>query len=428
VTEVEAIRTEHAGPVPLTPAQALLLQAGGTGFERWNDAVLLDLPAGLGAEAVEAALSGLVSRHDALRLRFAPTTNGSTGTWTQQPLEPADPAALLAVERFDGPLDAVAAETLRDGVDLVRKPLLAVLSSQGAGPDRLLLAAHPMVLDGRSFHLLIGELAAACEAIWRGAPPASPHSPATPSFRSLAEPPLHASPGPSDAKGDPAARAVGAAGTLRGSLGPDDTRALLDEALRAYGNTVEEVLLAALTDAYVGWTGARDLRVEVAGTVGGGDLDGSRTIGCLGIPVPAHLERKEAPGDLLKGVKERLRHLSPLGPEPVPEVGLSWLGELDGTAGWRGERLAPRREPGALRRHLLDVEGWVSGGCLRVAWTFSDRAHRRDAVQALSERFLRNLSSLIQHCQASAGGFTPSDFPVAGLSQEDLDDLLAELS
>jgi len=423
VTEVEAVRREHAGPVPLAPAQALLLQAGGTAFERWSDAVLLDLPAGLGAEIVEQALNVLVSRHDALRLRFAPTTNGSTGTWTQQPLEPADPAALLAVEGFDGPLDAAAAETLRDGVDLVRKPLLAVLSSPGAGPARLLIAAHPMVLDGWSFHLLIEELAAACEAVRLGAPLPSP---ATSSFRSQAETST-TRPAPPDAKGDPAARAVGAASTLGVSLGPDDTLVLLDEALRAYGNTVEEVLLAALTDAYVGWTGARDLRVEVAGTVSG-DLDEVRAIGCLGIPHPAHLERKEAPGDLLKGVKERLRHLSPLGPEPVPEVGWSWQGELDGAAGWRGERLAPRREPGALRRHLLDVEGWVSGGCLRVAWTFSDRVHRRDAVQALSDRFLRNLSSLIQHCQASAGGFTPSDFPVAGLSQEDLDDLLAELS
>jgi non-ribosomal peptide synthase protein (TIGR01720 family) len=272
---------------------------------------------------------------------------------------------------------------------------------------------------------LIEELAAACEAVRLGAPYPSP---ATSSFRSQAETST-TRPVPPDAKGDPAPRVVGAASTLGVSLGPDDTRALLGEALRAYGNTVEEVLLAALADAYVGWTGARDLRIEVEGTVSdGGELDGSRTIGCLGIPLPAHLERKEAPGDLLKGVKERLRHLSSLGSEPVPEVGWSWLGELEGAAGWRGERLAPRREPGALRRHLLDVEGWVSGGCLRVAWTFSDKVYRRETVQALSDRFLRNLGSLIQHCQASAGGFTPSDFPVAGLSQEDLDDLLAELS
>jgi hypothetical protein len=319
-------------------------------------------------------------------------------------------------------------EALCAGIDLGERPLRAVLLSPPGGPVRLLLAAHPLVLDSRSFHLLVEDLAAACEAIQHLAP----YSPsmAMASFRSLAMAPATRS---RTVPVAPEARTAAAAATLCVDLGRRETRELLDEVLGAYGNTVEEVLVAAFTAAYVGWTGARGLVVELEGTLPEGGLDGrdaSRTIGCLASPCPVHLEGKADPGDLLKGVKESLRQLPRWGREvalPVPEVGLRWWGELAAND-WRGERLLPRRDPGALR-HLLDVEGTVSGGCLRVAWTFSEQVYRRDAIQALADRFLQSLRSLIRHCQSpEAGGFSPSDFPAAGLSQEDLDDLLAELS
>jgi hypothetical protein len=318
-------------------------------------------------------------------------------------------------------------EALCAGIDLGERPLRAVLLSPPGGPVRLLLAAHPMVLDSRSFHLLVEDLAAACEAI-RHLPPHSPLS-AMASFRSLAMATRSRT-----VPVAPEARTAAAAATLWAELGRRETRELLDEVLGAYGNTVEEVLVAAFTAAYVGWTGARELVMELEGTLPEGGSEGrdaSRTIGCLASPCPVHLEGKADPGDLLKGVKESLRQLPRWGREvalPVPEVGLRWWGELV-AADWRGERLLPRRDPGALRRRLLDVEGTVSGGCLRVAWTFSEQVYRRDAIQALADRFLQSLRSLIRHCQsAEAGGFSPSDFPAAGLSQEDLDDLLAELS
>jgi hypothetical protein len=39
------------------------------------------------------------------------------------------------------------------------------------------------------------------------------------------------------------------------------------------------------------------------------------------------------------------------------------------------------------------------------------------------------MQELIAHCQSpTAGGFTPSDFPEAELTQQELDELLAELT
>src|SRR5262249_8584384 len=108
------------------------------------------------------------------------------------------------------------------------------------------------------------------------------------------------------------ARTEAAAATLWVGLGRRETRELLDDALSAYGNTVEEVLVAAFTGAYLGWTGARELVMELESPLPGGGLDGrdaARTIGCLAVPRPVHLEGKGDPGDLLKGMKERLRRL-----------------------------------------------------------------------------------------------------------------------
>ena len=46
----------------------------------------------------------------------------------------------------------------------------------------------------------------------------------------------------------------------------------------------------------------------------------------------------------------------------------------------------------------------------------------------LAERFATALRELIAHCLAdSSGGYTPSDFPETRLSQQELDDLMAEL-
>ena len=58
------------GGFPATPIMHWLLQRGGP-IERFNQAVLLQVPAGLQEEHLVAALQAVLDHHDALRLRFA---------------------------------------------------------------------------------------------------------------------------------------------------------------------------------------------------------------------------------------------------------------------------------------------------------------------------------------------------------------------
>jgi non-ribosomal peptide synthase protein (TIGR01720 family) len=69
------------------------------------------------------------------------------------------------------------------------------------------------------------------------------------------------------------------------------------------------------------------------------------------------------------------------------------------------------------------------GGKLRMEWSYSEKLHRRETVSGLAERYMACLRELIWHCRdQQAGGYTPSDFPLAHLEQNDLRQIAALLS
>ncbi|MCP4663921.1 MAG: non-ribosomal peptide synthetase, partial [bacterium] len=169
-------------------------------------------------------------------------------------------------------------------------------------------------------------------------------------------------------------------------------------------------------------------------------LDLSRTVGWFTSIFPVLLERFDDPGDLLKAVKERLRAIPGGGVgygmlrylneetagrlrelEP-PRVLFNYLGQLD-VALPPTSALRPAVESAGstitregLRRYLLEINGGVADGCLRLTWTYSENLHHRTTIEDWAERFLAALRTLIRHCLSpEAGGYTPSDFPLAGL-------------
>ncbi|HWS56837.1 MAG TPA: condensation domain-containing protein, partial [Pyrinomonadaceae bacterium] len=82
----------------------------------------------------------------------------------------------------------------------------------------------------------------------------------------------------------------------------------------------------------------------------------------------------------------------------------------------------PTRSPRQRRRHLLELNASVAGGRLRVDWHYSANRHERATVEAWAAAFVEALRSLVAHClSAEAGGYTPSDFPLAGLDQGQID-------
>lgn len=115
-------------------------------------------------------------------------------------------------------------------------------------------------------------------------------------------------------------------------------------------------------------------------------------------------------------------------------VAFQWLGAQD--AAWADDaRIAPAANAavgalhpaGAPRPYTIEVSTIVAQGRLRADWTFGG-THRPETVQALADGWLRELRAMMAHALESRdAGFTPSDFPEAALSQDELDGVLAEL-
>jgi len=238
-------------------------------------------------------------------------------------------------------------------------------------------------------------------------------------------------------------------------LSAGETEALLSEVPEVYRTQINDVLLASLVEAVGKWTGRRQVLVEMEGHGReeiGDDVDVTRTVGWFTTHYPVVLEVAEGAdvGEALKMVKEQLRE--------VPERGLGWgllrwlredgaavrgeaaeaelsfnyLGQFDQVLG-DGAAFVPARESaGPERSHTggrssrLGITGRVSGGRLLMSWAYSEVMHRRETIERVAEDFISALRKIIAHCQSpEAGGYTPSDFPDADLSQSELDDLAA---
>ena len=86
-------------------------------------------------------------------------------------------------------------------------------------------------------------------------------------------------------------------------------------------------------------------------------------------------------------------------------------------------RGADQADDGPLQNGL-EINGQVWGGELSLVWSFDPALYTSAEVNALAAQYERALLTLIQHCDAGEClGLTPSDVPLARLSQAELDAL-----
>src|SRR4051794_2466826 len=449
---------EEQGPVegeaPLTPVQRRFFAEERRRPWHYNQAVVLVPRARLAVPALSAALDRLAAHHDALRLRFC---------GLQQTHAPVAPVPLLEADLGAAPAALAAAmEELQSGLDLERGPLFTAALFRMKEGDRLLLTAHHLVVDGVSWRVLVEDLAAACEGLplppkttsWKrwaellaGHARSADIAAELPYWRALPVPP----PLPRDLPGG-----GGAVATVAVELGAEATRALLQEVPEVYRTRIDDLLLAALARAFAAWTGPwtgeNALRVELEGhgreemSPGVPGVDLSRTVGWFTTfyPVVLALPPGGGPREAIRAVKETLRAVpgrglgygllqDRLAALPVPEVSFNYLGRLDAAAGEEDLlAFAPETVRNALGeapagRPSFAVDALVVDGRLRVSWSYDPDRHLPATAGRLARGFLAEIEALVEHCLSpGAGGFTPSDFPLAALSQEDLDRLLGD--
>jgi non-ribosomal peptide synthase protein (TIGR01720 family) len=432
---------------------------------------------------LQQAVQQLLVHHDALRLRFERSASG----WRQVnalpdevvPCTRVDLSALSQAEQATA-IEAKAAE-VQASLNLEVGPLMrVVLFELGSNQSqRLLWVIHHLAVDGVSWRILLEDLQTTYQQLCRGQAMMLP--PKTTSFQDwasalsqyaqsaaleqeldywLASSQSLVVPLPVDYAAGQDANTVASATHVSVSLSPTQTQALLQEVPKAYHTQINDVLLTALVQAFAQWTGTRCLLVDLEGH-GREDIleavDVSRTVGWFTTVFPVRLELKPTanPGSALKAVKEQLRRIpnhgigygllrylrgnttleEQLQALPQAEVSFNYLGQFDSVLspdamfGPAQESSGPVHNQLGSRSHLLEVNAFVSGDCLQVNWTYSSNLHHPTTIEGLAEGFMTQLRSLISHCQSpDAGGYTPSDFPAARLSQRDIDKFITKIS
>ncbi|HET6882577.1 MAG TPA: amino acid adenylation domain-containing protein, partial [Pirellulales bacterium] len=458
------------GNVPLTPVQQWFLSDDVVEPQHFNQAVLLAVDGSLDPKYLPQVLERLVEQHDALRLRFARETTGwrqwhsSDRLW---PLERFDLSTTSVGDRNSALL--AAATRLQATLDLQQGPLArAAWFDLADGGVRLLLVIHHLAVDAVSWQVLLSDLVSVWGQVQRGETPVLP--PKTTSFKHWAEQLINyaqssaleselafwrtlSEPAPAALPRDvDGANLQGDIEVFSMTWSATDTARLLGEANAAYRTQPQDLLLAALGQVLGEWsTGQVLIDVEGHGRAELFDeVDLSRTVGWFTSwrphrSVPADLP----PSTLLRQTKEALRGAPNQGvgfgllrycstkPEirsvmaalPRAEVSFNYLGRLDdylasSLVRRADEPIGATRSPRAPRHHLLEINAFVLDGRLHVDWTYSRQTHRPETIERLAADFRERLAALVAHCLSpEAGGFTPSDFPLARLNQAELDKL-----
>ena len=173
------------GPLPLTPILHWFRDLGGP-IGQLNQAMVLNVPGGLGLPALETAAQAVLDRHDALRLCLDTGGSDDGRPWTLEVRPAGEVDAAGCVRRVDiggrdtapgadPELAAIVAEHGAAAVSALAPggPLLqAVWFDAGADkPGVLLLVLHHLAVDSVSWQILLADLTAAWQAAAAGLAP-----------------------------------------------------------------------------------------------------------------------------------------------------------------------------------------------------------------------------------------------------------------
>ncbi|TRV70704.1 hypothetical protein FKN01_32275, partial [Streptomyces sp. 130] len=161
------------GPVGPTPVQEWFFRTHTAAPHHFGMSMAATLPAHVDRTALATAMTALVERHDALRMCFGRTEDG---TWIQSAAAPTDSAPLhhdlsgLPPEQRTAELDRTV-RTAQAGMDLASGPLFQALTFDlGADGTRLVMVAHHLVVDGVSWRVLLEDLEVAYGQVVSGVP------------------------------------------------------------------------------------------------------------------------------------------------------------------------------------------------------------------------------------------------------------------
>ena len=466
------------GEVVLTPIQHWFFETHRIAPHFWNQVVEVTGVSAVNPDGLEALILALVRYHEGLRMGFV----RENGRWKAKVAD-TDPKAVF--KRFSpGLKDSAYAQNHRINELVYRDQEMASLDSgglfralyfdcEGAQANKLYLIAHHLLVDMVSWNVIltdmakgIGQLLSGAEVVFEGqADSVKAWGKEALAYANSAEVMgeftfwdkqcRNMTALPYDLKPDAVVFEEKSIETLLFCLDKDKTSSLRRTANDAHNTGTEDLLMVALLKTFVDWTrdNSLSLGLERMGRVlYDSPVDISATVGWFTSFFPINLQWEPTYnlGEQIKSVKEQLRGI------PNGGVGYGLLRYLNSDEQVRnklsrdpqlifnylGVRQSPEsnagitlnfiaegsRHPLSERTYALEINVYIMNGELNINWGYPTQAFRRSTMEALGNQFAANIDAVISHClQSGEAGYTPSDFPEANISQDDLDTLLRNL-
>ena len=454
--------------VALTPFQRLCLEHEQALGERLTRCLLLRLRSPLSSGIFERALSALAEHHEALQLQLIRRFDG----WAQILAEPDTFSVFHRIDlsavpdEMRTPVLLQAASELRATLDLYGGPMWRIaLIDYGEDPGRLLIVARELIADQASWRILVEDLSRTYEQIDAGREISLP--PASLSFQRWVM---------RSAKQSPNLQAemafwqnVGAAPLAQlpidhydpdGPVRWNEVSVALESAetiaLRQLTQDdrqrINNVLLAAITEALHGWMNDHVFRIDIerdARDDAGPESNSSRATGCFTIRYPIVLRLPEfgTMRDSLQHVNEQLHSVPRNGvsygwllknemgveipPLDLPQAEILFKELVSSEGSSRSALFEETDESRLFRRqrtpggYSVEITSLVNDERLQIVWNYQESLYRQTTMEAVAARCLNAVRSALSSDSESA--ITSMDFGRTGLSRQELDRALAEV-
>ena len=245
---------------------------------------------------------------------------------------------------------------------------------------------------------------------------------------------------------------MGSVNVIHETLSKEDTDLLLKGAHDAFNTDVNDLLVLSLAKVLAAKTGSDHICFNMEGH-GREDIfagiDLSRTVGWFTtiFPVFLHIDPADDISGQIKTLKERLRNMPNKGigygvlrylsldsdiVKIKPQVCFNYLGQFD-NSGMQGvfelitDMNSSPGDPRNLRPYALDINCTVENSCLNIYVNYSKNRFNKDTIVDFAKNFVEEIKNTLNYCMQGHAGYTPSDFELSGMSQEQLDELIDDL-
>ena len=468
------------GKLALSPIQYWFFSTHKNAPHFWNNAVQISGAKESIPEHFKIATNALVAHHDAFRLSFIKTQS----TWEAEILADSDldscflyedVSDIKELEKQNSKITQIFRE-IQDKCDLKSGGLLKTIyfDCGALQANKVFIVAHHLVIDIVSWNNLLGDFRSILEQLKNGEPIKLRQK--TASVKDWANRLMELSKSkeildelpfwkaqktdiksfPVDFQTKSKSYPEKAIVIRNHKFSEKDTSLLLLQANEAYNTRVEDLILTALYFTICDWADTNKLLLGIerhGRSPKPMSLDVSNTMGWFTSFFPILLKAPAAdnPGPAITAIKELLRDVPNEGIgygilkyltqdetisaslDQQPHLIFNYLGVQNTNEDDKGPVFTQLwdsvRHPLSERHYSMEINAFVSNNQLNINWSYAKEVYKESTIEDLIQRLDLKLKTVIEHCiEKEVGGYTPSDFPEADMSQDDLDELMRRLN